>query len=354
MNKRLNIFISGRVQGVFFRASAKRVADAHGLVGFARNLPDGRVEIVAEAKADVGSGNGEAGLRALLDWCYRGSLLAHVGSLSFDWQDATDEFNQFNISRDDGSLIIDQVHALTNLGRRVLNRVDKEVEQAVLKVPKHVVIIPDGNRRWAREHGLMSWQGHKEGIERTKEILREAQNAGVDHMTFWGFSTENWSRAKDEVSWLMGAFQKAVRDLGKELVKDKVSFRHLGRKDRLDKELLAGLTELEEKTKQFEGKTFAMALDYGGRDEIIRAARKANENGGVSEKNITEALDTAGLPDPDLIIRTSGEQRLSGMMPWQGTYAELYFTPLHFPDFTPAEFQLALADYNQRQRRFGT
>ncbi|HEY4493149.1 MAG TPA: polyprenyl diphosphate synthase [Candidatus Paceibacterota bacterium] len=351
--KRLHILVTGRVQGVFYRASAKRVADQHGLTGFAKNLPDGRVEIMAEGS--------EAGLRALLDWCYRGSLLANVDSLFFEWQEMSDTplhqgsaGHGFEISREDGSLIVDQVHALTNLGRRVLNKVDKKVEQAVLKVPKHVVIIPDGNRRWARERGLLPWEGHKEGMERTKELLKAAPTMGVTHMTFWGFSTENWSRPAEEVGWLMSAFTRAVKELGKELIKNKTAFRHLGRKDRLDPKLLTSLTDLENKTAHFKDKTFSMALDYGGRDEIARAISKLDkQNKPTNEQTISEALDTVGLPDPDLIIRTSGEQRLSGIMPWQGTYAELYFTPLHFPDFTADQLALALADYGNRQRRFG-
>jgi len=351
VNKRLKILVAGRVQGVFYRASAKRVADAHALVGYAKNLPDGRVEIVAEGE--------ESGLRALLDWCYRGSLLAHVDGLSFTWEKrSTDveisKYQNFQISRDDGSLIVDQVHALTNLGRRVLNKVDKKVEEKVLKVPRHVVIIPDGNRHWAREHGLPFWKGYEQGFERTKELVKTAGDVGVDHMTFWGFSTENWSRPAEEVAWLMGTLTKAVKEMSKELIENKISFKHLGRKDRLSSELLKNINELENSTAQFKNKTYALALDYGGRDELVRAVKKASENGGVSEENITKELDTSGLPDPDLIIRTSGEQRLSGIMPWQGVYAELYFTPLYFPDFTPAQFQLALADYSQRQRRFGT
>ncbi len=347
MKKRIYILISGRVQGVFFRATAKRIGDNHGLVGFARNLRDGRVEIQAEGE--------ESGLRALLDWCYRGSLLSNVDSLSFEWQEVNENelFNKFEILRDDKNLIVDQVHAITNLGRHVLNRVDKSVEIIASKLPKHLVIIPDGNRRWAKERGLFSWQGHKEGLERTKELLKSVEKKGINYVTFWCFSTENWSRSTDEVNWLMNVFTKAVKDLGKELIKSKTSFRHLGRKDRLDKNLVKGLIELEEKTKQFQGKTFALALDYGGRDEILRAVNKINETDIVNEENMTNAMDTAGLPDPDLIIRTSGEQRLSGMFPWQGTYAELYFTPLHFPDFTSDQLNLALADYANRQRRFG-
>lgn len=347
--KALHMIVSGRVQGVFYRATAKRIADQHGLVGFAGNLPDGRVEILAE-------GN-EAGLRALLDWCYRGSLLANVTGLSYDWKEVTNTYEKFEVSRDDGSMVIDQVHALTNLGRRVLNRVDKKVEKVVqtstAKVPRHVVIIPDGNRRWARERGLKPWEGHAEGLQRTKELIKAASDAGVENLTMWGFSTENWSRPQDEVSWLMTAFAKGIRDIGKELIKNKVAFRHIGRKDRFDPVLREALLDLEGKTAQFKDRTYTVALDYGGRDEIVRAANKLSEAGEVTEDKISEALDTAGLPDPDLIIRTSGEQRLSGIMPWQGVYAELYFTPLHFPDFAPSEFALALADYGNRQRRFG-
>lgn len=345
MTKRIHILASGRVQGVFFRASAKRVADTHGLTGYARNLPDGQVEIVAEGD--------ESGLRALLDWCYRGSLLANVDGLSFDWRDAIGEFQTFQVSRSDGSLIVDQVHAMTNLGRRVLNKVDRKVEEVVHKVPKHVVIIPDGNRHWANEHGEPFWKGYQEGMERTKELLRAGSEAGIPHMTLWGFSTENWSRPEEEVGWLMKAFTQAVTDLRSELIAQKTSFRHLGRKDRLSPELAHGISELERETAHFTDKTFSMALDYGGRDEIVRAAQKASEQGVLDDKSLSQALDTVGLPDPDLIIRTSGEQRLSGIMPWQGVYAELYFTPLHFPDFTADQFSIALADYAGRQRRFG-
>ena len=346
MSKRLKILISGRVQGVFFRASAKHVADAHGLVGYARNLPDGRVEIMTEGS--------EAGLRALLDWCYRGSLLAHVGSLSFDWQEVTGEYGQFQISRDDGSLIIDQVHALTNLGRRVLSRVDRKAEQVVAKVPRHVVIIPDGNRRWAREHSKQPWDGHNEGLERFKELVRGLDSGDIKHLTFWAFSTENWKRATDEVSFLMSALRKTIKELRTELMEKKVRFRHIGRRDRLSPEIVKDLTTLEQDTAHFDNKNITIALDYGGRDEILRAVNKMKlKEGEIGGQEFTAALDTSDLPDPDLIIRTSGEQRLSGMMPWQGTYAELYFTPLHFPDFTPAQFALALADYNHRQRRFG-
>ena len=363
MDKRLEILVSGRVQGVFYRASAKRVADSCGLVGYARNLPDGKVEIVAEATGD----GGEAALRRLLDWCYRGSLLAHVDGLSFSWSEATGEFGPlaggFQISRDDGSMVVDQVHALTNLGRRVLNRVDRKVEKAVFNPPsggpKHVVIIPDGNRRWAKERGQNARDGHSEGLKRFQELVRGLESGGVEYLTFWAFSTENWKRATDEVAFIMSAVRKTIKELRQELIEKKVRFRHIGRKDRLDKDMAQDLLRLENETANFAGKNVTIALDYGGRDEILRAVNKMNKvksNGNgeeVTEEQLSSALDTQGLPDPDLIIRTSGEQRLSGMMPWQGVYAELYFTPLHFPDFTPDQMQLALAEYANRNRTFG-
>ncbi|HEY4514942.1 MAG TPA: polyprenyl diphosphate synthase [Candidatus Paceibacterota bacterium] len=347
MGKSLKIIAEGRVQGVFFRATAKRIADSHGLTGYARNLSDGRVEIVACGE--------EPGLRALLDWCYRGSLLAHVDGLSFEWGEPVSGYSNFAIPRDGGSLVVDQVKAFTNLGRRALNRVDRKVEASLGKMPKHIVIVPDGNRRWAKERGLPSWRGHKEGLLRTKELMLSAYEKGIPNMTFWGFSTENWSRDKEEVGWLMQAFKKTVSKASKDLHKNKVAFRHLGRKDRLDKSLADAISKLEEETKIYKGRSLSIALDYGGRDELVRAVQKVNQsNMDTNEESIAGALDTAGLPDPDLIIRTSGEQRLSGIMPWQGTYAELYFTPLLFPDFTPDQFALALSEYKSRFRRFGS
>jgi len=346
VRKRLHIVVSGRVQGVFFRTTVKRIADARLLVGFVKNLSDGRVEIVAEGE--------EASLRALLDWCYRGSLLAHVDSLSFVWELATNRFDSFAIPREDGSLIVDKVHALAQLGRHVLVPARKPTETIAPQAPRHVVIIPDGNRRWAKERGLEPWEGHGVGMERTKELIQIAPEAGVSHMTFWGFSTENWSRPAREVKWLMETFAKALTGLGGELIKNGVSFRHLGRKDRLHSAFARGIADLEQRTSTFKDKTFSIALDYGGRDELLRAFAKVSKTDqSPNEESISSVLDTAGLPDPDLIIRTSGEQRLSGIMPWQGVYAELYFTPVHFPDFTVSEFQLALADYSSRQRRFG-
>ena len=340
------------MQGVFFRASAKRVAEEHGVTGYAKNLPDGKVEIVAEGSV--------AALRKLLDWCYRGSVLAHVDSLAFDWLPASGEYERFEVIMDEGGFVSDKIHALTNLSRRVLDRVDKKVDKLVdvkdqvKSIPKHVVIIPDGNRRWAKERGLQAWQGHQEGVRRTKELLKSANKHGLSHMTFWCFSTENWSRSKDEVTWLMSTFVKLVRELGSSLVKEKIGFRHLGRKDRISKDLLKELQNVEEKTAQFTDRKFALALDYGGRDEITRAVAKLNKlNKPTDEQSISEELDTSGFPDPDLIIRTSGEQRISGMMPWQGVYSELYFTPVHFPDFTDTEFAYALEEYAARNRRFG-
>jgi undecaprenyl diphosphate synthase len=347
INKRIHILISGRVQGVFFRASAKRVADHYAIVGYAKNLQAGTVEIVAEGPVPA--------LRKLLDWCYRGSLMAHVDSLNFKWLEATGEFSGFLVELDKSGFVADKVHALTNLGRRVLDRVDKSVNKEPPKIPKHVVVIPDGNRRWARERGLPVWQGHKEGMERTKELVRAANEHGVKHMTFWGFSTENWSRPKEEIDWIMKALAQGIREFTSELLGNNIGFIHLGRKDRLPGELNRELALLEDKTRNFSDKSLALAIDYGGRDELVRAIQKMSEaNQPTSQEAISSSLDTKNLPDPDLIIRTSGEQRTSGIMPWQGVYSELYFSPMHYPDFGQQEFAYALAEYAARERRRGS
>ncbi|QQR50282.1 di-trans,poly-cis-decaprenylcistransferase [Candidatus Nomurabacteria bacterium] len=343
MHQELHILVSGRVQGVLFRRATKRVADEYGIVGTSRNLPDGRVEIIAQGD--------EARLRKLLDWCYRGSLLSHVHGLSYEWRDVTKTYTRFGIERVADDYLLDKKEALKHLAKRAFGRVEKEVE---ILFPKHVAIIPDGNRRWAKEQGYPSWRGHQEGIERLREIVKILPELDVTHLTFWGFSTENWKRSEQEVSWLMAATKSEFEKLENEFIKSKICFHHFGRKDRLSPEIVTLFDSLESKTKDIGQKHFAIALDYGGRDEILRAVEKIKGTKEITdEENFSNALDTQGFPDVDLIIRTSGEQRLSGIFPWQGVYAELYFTPLHFPDFTPGELKLAIEDYTLRQRRFG-
>lgn len=221
-------------------------------------------------------------------------------------------------------------------------------------LPKHPVIIPDGNRRWARKKGLPVWRGHQKGMQRTKELLKELRDLGVQYCTWWGFSTENWDRENQEVKQLMLLFQKTLSDLERDAHKNKIQFKHFGRKDRLPQAILKKMAKLEKETREYEDYHFGLALDYGGHDELIRAFKKVQDSGEkISESSISNALDTQGFPDPDLIIRTGGEQRISGIMPWQSVYAELYFEPALYPDFDTNKLQKALQNFAERERRFG-
>ncbi|MBI4095000.1 MAG: di-trans,poly-cis-decaprenylcistransferase [Candidatus Liptonbacteria bacterium] len=340
MQKRINILISGRVQGTFFRSTAKSVADKLGIVGFARNLPDGRVHIVAEGK--------KSDLYILLGWCHRGSFPARVDGLSFTWEKPSGAFEDFQIDQQGKTFIKDKADALVNLSKNIVGAGDPAI-------PRHVVVIPDGNRRWAEARRLPAWRGHKESIDRSVTLLREAKRIGIGYFTMWGFSTENWSRTASEVRKLMALFRGMIPKLKKEAFEQEVSVHHFGRKDRISKELSHELAKLEEETSRFLGHSFGLALDYGGRDEMLRAfAKLLRDEQPLTEENVALALDTNKFPDPDLIIRTGGEQRLSGMMPWQSAYAELYFTPLFFPDFGPAELRGAVSEFSSRSRRFGS
>lgn len=221
-------------------------------------------------------------------------------------------------------------------------------------IPTHITIIPDGNRRWARERGLPSVEGHRKGADLVIELAKKARNLGVKFLTVWGFSTENWNRSKGEVSYLMKLFEYMLDTYAKEAMKEKIKVFHIGRKDRLGKTLLNKFIDLEKKTAHYET-TLIIAVDYGGRDEIIRGINKIINQAAtpITPETFQKCLDTAGFPDPDLIIRTGGEKRLSGCLLWQSEYSELYFTDLYFPDFTPDKLQTAVEEYAHRQRRFG-
>ncbi len=223
-------------------------------------------------------------------------------------------------------------------------------------IPKHIVIIPDGNRRWAKERGVMPWSGHSAGAENLLGLLKSGYESGIFHITFWGFSTENWGRDKEEVEMIMDLFLNFLKANKKYFIENKISFSHFGRRDRLLMDLMSEIESVEKETENFPDYHFAIALDYGGRDEIERAIKKKEslqkENGGV-EIPFADCLDTTGFPDVDLIIRTGGENRTSGILPWQSVYAEYYFSPLYFPDFKTSDLNLALKEYSNRKRRFG-
>lgn len=224
-------------------------------------------------------------------------------------------------------------------------------------IPNHVAIIPDGNRRWAKAHGLPTLEGHRRGFEMAKKIARKARELGVRVLTFWAFSTENWNRSPEEVGYLMKLYEKLIDDNLKEAIKDQVRLIHIGRVDRLPERLLIKLHNALDKTKDFTKHYLVIALDYGGHDEVLRAVSRLLRAGvdTITERDIYQNLDTRDLPYPDvdLIIRTSGEMRTSGYLIWQAAYAEYMFTKKHFPEFTPEDFEACIEEYGQRQRRFG-
>lgn len=226
-------------------------------------------------------------------------------------------------------------------------------------IPKHVAIILDGNRRWARERGLPTIVGHKKAVETSKKIIRYLRKQGVHTVTLWAFSTENWDRTKEEIGYLMILFEKAVEDNLREAEADEIRIVHIGRKDRLPTNLLKKIAVAEERTKMFTKHILNIALDYGGRDEILRAAKKITAkqkiNGNLNNDMFLHNLDTNGqpYPEPDVIIRTGGEQRLSGFMLWQAAYSELFFVKKGFPAFTTNDVDMILGEFKTRQRRFG-
>lgn len=232
-----------------------------------------------------------------------------------------------------------------------------------MKIPKHVAIILDGNGRWAKRRGLPRKLGHKAGCEALEQIVEDAARLGIKVLSIYAFSTENWKRTQDEVSALMQLFRYYIPRLRKRCFEGSIKVETIGDMSLFDEDLIRGIDELKRDTKDFARMTFVLGLNYGGRDEIRRAAVKLAEKvkaGELEPEDITEEmisrnLDTAVLeyPDPDLLIRTSGEQRLSNFMLWQNAYAEMYFPELLWPDFKKADLVKAIEVYNGRDRRYG-
>ena len=242
-------------------------------------------------------------------------------------------------------------------GQKATNGQSKSPFGPEVTLPRHIVFIPDGNRRWAREHGLSIEEGHRRGFEAVMNTTRAAEDWGIKYFTVWAFSTENWNRARFEVRYLMGLFRDFLEKHLKEFIERGVRVIHLGRKDRIPKFLRKSLEKVIEKTKKNDNFVLNIALDYGGRDEILRAVKRIIKSRAdpdkINESEFRKFLDTNGTPEPDLIIRTSGEQRLSGIMPYQAAYAELYFEKSHCPDFNEEKLKEAILDFSARQRRFG-
>ena len=224
-------------------------------------------------------------------------------------------------------------------------------------MPTHVAIIMDGNGRWAKERGLSRQAGHRAGTENIRRIIRYLGERGVPYLTLYAFSTENWARPRLEVRALMQLVGRVIKREIRELHERGVRLVHLGRLDNLAPSLRKQVLDAIELTKDNTGMTVAIAFDYGGRAEIVDAVRRIIADGlspdQVDEDRISSYLYTAGMPDPDLVIRTAGEMRLSNFLIWQAAYAEYYSTPTYWPDFGPENVEEALQAYAERERRFG-
>lgn len=230
-----------------------------------------------------------------------------------------------------------------------------------LRMPRHVAIILDGNGRWAKAKGMPRNYGHVQGAKTVEVICEEAYKMGIQYLTVYAFSTENWNRPKDEVDSLMRLLRNYMKTCLQTARKNRMCVRVLGEKSRLDGDIRKRIEELEEATRNNDGLHFQIAINYGGRDELVRACRKIGREVAagnrkpeeITEETIAEALDTAGIPEPDLLIRTCGEQRISNFLLWQLAYTEFYFTPVAWPDFSKEELVKAVEAYNHRDRKFG-
>lgn len=228
-------------------------------------------------------------------------------------------------------------------------------------IPNHVAIILDGNGRWAKKKGMPRTYGHVKGCENLEKICSVAKELGVKYLTVYAFSTENWKRSKEEVDALMKLFRNYMKKCIKISRDNKMQVRVIGDPTAFDPDLQEKIKELEEYSSQYDELYFQIALNYGSRDEIKRAIQKMAEDvkaeklnpEEISEQTISDYLDTKGLPDPDLLIRTSGEERLSNFLMWQLAYTEFYFTDVPWPDFSKEELEKAIETYNHRDRRYG-
>ena len=230
-----------------------------------------------------------------------------------------------------------------------------------INMPAHIGIIMDGNRRWAKEKGIDYRLGHKQGAKTLEDTVRYAKKKGIKYLTVYAFSTENWKRSKEEVGALMLLLKTYLDDYSKRADTENIKIKILGDITALSKGLQKSINDAVERTKDNNGITFSIALNYGGRDEIIHAVRKISndvKNGKIEideidEDTISDYLYTEGMPDPDLIIRTSGELRTSGFLTWQGVYSELLFLKKYWPDFSEEDLDNAVIEYQKRKRNFG-
>lgn len=230
-----------------------------------------------------------------------------------------------------------------------------------MRIPAHVAIILDGNGRWAKSKGMPRNYGHTQGAKNVEVICEEAWNIGIKYLTVYAFSTENWNRPEHEVNALMKLLRSYMKNCVKTAHKNHMRVRVIGDKSRLDEDIRQSIAELEFETQNNDGLNFQIAINYGSRDELLRAVNRMLkdcqsgllEPGQMDEGRFSSYLDTADIPDPDLLIRTSGEERISNFLLWQIAYSELYFCPVPWPDFDKKELMQAIEEYNRRDRRYG-
>jgi undecaprenyl diphosphate synthase len=235
-----------------------------------------------------------------------------------------------------------------------------EFEERGLTVPRHIAVILDGNGRWAKKRGLPRTAGHAAGSETFRKIATYCKNIGVDYLTVYAFSTENWSRPEDEVKAIMKLLDKYLHEAIATMERDHIKMKILGNVDGLSPELQKEIEQTNEISTHYDGFQANICLNYGGRDEIVRAARKYAQDvadgkapADIDEKGFSNYLYSAGIPDPDLLIRPGGEKRISNFLLWQCAYSEFYFTDVLWPDFDSSELDKAIEEYNRRDRRFG-
>ena len=272
-----------------------------------------------------------------------------ITNLNYELTKIEKQLEDFKIITQDG-FIKDQAKSFMNLYKTIAKPKPENI-------PNHVAIILDGNRRWAKEKGMTASFGYyKAGnYGNFEELFKEATRLGIKYLSAWGFSTENWKRDPKEIKDVFEVILKSIKKFKKDAESYKICFKHIGRKDRLPKELLKEIQELEEQTKDFNELHIQLCLDYGGVDEVLRATNKLLKSGQkqITEQDLMNSLDTKGIPAVDLLIRPAGEKRTSGFMPLQAAYSELYFTDKYFPDFNAKELQKAVKEFSDRQRRFG-
>lgn len=238
---------------------------------------------------------------------------------------------------------------------------EKAVSIDMTRLPKHIAIIMDGNGRWAAKRALPRKAGHKAGAEAFERLITDAKDLGIQHITVYAFSTENWKRSDEEVNAIMDLMRHYLKNSFQRFLKDNVRMHIIGDISRLDKDIQEQIQEVEEKSREKDGMTVHIALNYGGRDELLRSVQKIAEKSlqgrislqDITEETIEENLDTAGVPDPELLIRTSGEERISNFLLWQIAYSEFYFSDVLWPDFNKKDLLEAIYYYQNRERRFG-